>query len=542
MKTLDLTNENLLKTYKDAVDKNYIVSITDTKGKIQYVNEEFSKTSGYSKEEVIGKSHSIVRHPDMPTTLFAELWKTILNGKIWRGVIKNRGKNGRYYYVSTTISPIIQENEILGFLSIRYDITELMETKEHILLHSTDSLTELPTRQKLVDSLSLFDGEAMLVFIDINHFSDMNNIYGEGVGDIVLKETADILKRFVSDEGATLYKMSADVFAILITEQTLYEKYLFIAKNSILMNEEEILVSKKDGISLAVSFTVGVAYGKVNLIRKAWMALKKAQKESKNIEIYSSDFNIEDKQKENMEQLKVFKHALQEDQIVPFFQPIVNAKTREIKKYEAIARVIDRDGSIVSPAKFLDVARESKLHDYFTRQMIQKIFKIASKNREITFSINLTYNDISNIETINYVQNRLKTLGGENIVFELLESEEVVDYNIIVDFIKTVKTYGCKISIDDFGSGYSNFVHLAKLDIDFIKLDGSIISNITHDKDSELIVKIIKDFAREKGIATIAEFVSSKEILEKLNEYDIDYFQGFYLGEPRLAKGYNLNT
>ena len=144
-----------------------------------------------------------------------------------------------------------------------------------------------------------------------------------------------------------------------------------------------------------------------------------------------------------------------------------------------------------------------------------------------------------NLSTNNLITNKLKKMPQEKrqkLIFELLESEEIENYSQVEEFINTVKSYGCKVAIDDFGSGYSNFNRILNLNIDYLKIDASIIKNILNDKTSETIVKFIIDLTRDMNIKTIAEFVHSKEIFEKVKELGIDYSQGFYISEPIILE------
>ena len=140
---------------------------------------------------------------------------------------------------------------------------------------------------------------------------------------------------------------------------------------------------------------------------------------------------------------------------------------------------------------------------------------------------------MANNEIIRFIEDEFKKSNfASNITFEILESEGIENYNEIISFITTVKKYGATISIDDFGTGYSNFEYLIKLNFDYLKIDASMIKNIDKDEKSQLVTKTIVDFAQKIGVKTIAEFVSSKDILSKVQELDIDYAQGYYLGEP----------
>lgn len=210
-----LINLSLLNEYKKAVDASAIVSKTDKNGVITFANEKFCKISGFSKEELIGSKHSLVKHPDTKTEVYQELWKTILNKRVWKGVLKNRTKEGKTYYVKSTIVPILDlHSNIKEFIAIRYDISDLINQEKRIKLQTTDMLTNLPNRQKLLEDLEAKDGMILSVF-NILRFKEVNEYFGFEIGDKLLLEVARKLYSLLNDSKLSLYKLQGDEFAIL---------------------------------------------------------------------------------------------------------------------------------------------------------------------------------------------------------------------------------------------------------------------------------------------------------------------------------------
>ena len=183
--------------------------------------------------------------------------------------------------------------------------------------------------------------------------------------------------------------------------------------------------------------------------------------------------------------------------------------------------------------EFLDVAKHSKIYSKLSMSLIQKAFEtfqISSNG----FSINLSYLDMTNIVTTTFIIEKLEEFNvGPWVIFEILESDGIENYEAIAKFIDQVKSYGAKIAIDDFGSGYSNFERLTELRVDFIKIDGSLIKNIHQNEETKIIVKTIVNFAKELNIKTIAEYVHSDEVFNCVKEIGIDYAQGFHIGKPK---------
>jgi c-di-GMP phosphodiesterase len=195
--------------------------------------------------------------------------------------------------------------------------------------------------------------------------------------------------------------------------------------------------------------------------------------------------------------------------------------------------LIEPDGTVLSPFWFLEHAKKSKLYDKLTRIMITKTFAVF-EHLEYEFSLNLTVYDIVSADTRAYIYKILEhSSASKRAVFEIVESEGIVNYEEVIEFIRHVKQFGCKIAIDDFGTGYSNFSYLSKLDVDYIKIDGSLIKNINSDEDHLLTVESILFFARKKGIETIAEYVEDESLFNKVLELGIDYSQGYLFSTPQ---------
>jgi EAL domain-containing protein (putative c-di-GMP-specific phosphodiesterase class I) len=192
----------------------------------------------------------------------------------------------------------------------------------------------------------------------------------------------------------------------------------------------------------------------------------------------------------------------------------------------------DSEHGVIAAGQFIDVANKLRLNRHITRIMVEKAFA-AFATQPHEFSINLSYVDIVDAETLALILEHLRASNiGERVIFEILESDGIGDYGDVLSFIEKVKSFGCRIAIDDFGTGYSNFSHLLKLNVDFIKIDGSLIRYLAQDHTAFLVTKGIVQFARSMGIKTVAEFVHSEAVQERVIELGIDFSQGEYFGMP----------
>lgn len=527
----------LLDEYKKAVDYSTIVSTTDNNGVITYVNDAFTKVSGYSADELIGCPHSIIRHPDNPPELFAQMWETILGKKVWQGILKNRAKDGSTYYVDTTITPILRnDGTIKKFLALRHDITKVIEQEQKISRQQIDRLTGLPSRSKLIEDLESGHYAAMGIF-NLDSFQELNNLYGHKIGDEILKSFAVYLLEHLNEDKCRLYKLHSDEFAIL--SKPSLETEIFKKVVIRLIHKLDTHVFRIGENEIYLSVTAGISGGEGSeMMINADTALKNAKLTKMAFDVYDPQKNDKEHYATNQEMIKTLKHALANDLVIPYFQPIFNNRTHTIDKYETLMRIVDEEGRVISPFFFLDIAHKAKIYPELTKIILRKAFE-TFRTKDIAFTVNLSIEDIRNSATHAYIFDMLSEYEKpQNVIFEIIESEGIDNYAIVKEFITEVKKYGVRIAIDDFGSGYSNFMHLLELNACCIKIDGSIIKNILHDRNSQILTKTIVSMAKELQMNVIAEFVSSKEIHDAVIAIGVDHSQGYYLGEP---KPYVLN-
>ncbi len=515
-------NINYLNQYKNAIDKQTIVSKTTPKGIITEVNSKFCEISGYSKEELIGKPHNIVRHPEFPKEPFFKMWKTIKNKKVFQGIIKNMAKDGKPYFVDTVIKPILDKNgNIVEFLGLRHDITAFMNQK-------------IQLKEELKTLVNPF-----LAIVKIEDYKILKDFYDEEIiHQIEDKFSLEILNFFPLKSG---YEK------VYVLGEGLYAFIKDLDNNSKAQVEYEITLLKKfqSNVKYAtlqfvnfefdISVVISVSNASKNTYKEAKLGIDKLNKTKKDF-IYAQDLsiNLNEVAKNNIETIKMIKEAILTNNITSYFQPIYNNKTKQIEKYESLVRLVNKEGKIISPFFFLDIAKKGRYYKQITNIVIDNSFN-AMKKLQKAVTINLSIIDIEDENLRNKIYNNLASIGSlaQNVTFELLEDENVRDFSIVKEFIHKVKDFGVNIAIDDFGSGYSNFERLLDFEPTILKIDGSLIKNILTDSFSRNIVEAIILFAKKEKLKTVAEFVSSKEIFKLVNELDIDYSQGYYISEPK---------
>ncbi|MDY0192791.1 MAG: EAL domain-containing protein [Aliarcobacter butzleri] len=419
------------------------------------------------------------------------------------------------------------------------DIAKLLQAMSQSIIYYelkelfVDKLTNLPNRNKLKKDLTQTD-DVLMAFFDIDGFLTLNDLFGEEIGNGILVELSYKLKEHFPANEYSIYKLDVDKFVVVAVNsgKSVEEFYKYtksfiskIENQSFLVNENEI----------DINLTVGVSHANGALAYKyAQRTITYARTKLRKIMIYNDSFNIHQSFENNIKWLKQLKNGFKENRFQAYFQPIVDTQTKEIYKYEALIRYIDENGNEVGPYNFLDIAKKTKQYPNIIKVILKDALKlIKEKNKKV--SINISYADISNRNTTKYIYDFLTEQSVEHtklLSFEILESEEIVDFEEVSKFISEVKKFECIVGIDDFGAGYSNFHLLSKLKISFIKIDGSLIQNIHNSKDLEIIVRTISNIAKEFNVKTVAEFVANEEIYNKVKELNIDYSQGFYFDKP----------
>ncbi len=408
------------------------------------------------------------------------------------------------------------------------ELKKAQERLRHALV--TDQLTGLENR-KAYEAQKREMKHPALILVNIDRFKHINEFYGSKVGDIVLQQSAQILKEVVPESlHAHLYRLGGDDFGILYEFKS-RERTESVIKEILKHFHEKVL--DVEGIFIDISISVGASYAD-KLLETADMALKhtKASKRHRYT-IYDPSIDISEQISRNIRALKQLKRAISQKDIVPYFQPIVELEGGSVVKYEALARMRTQSGDILEPSRFLDAAKEAKLSGEITAAILRQTLDIA-ENSDMIFSVNISAGDIMNPHDRNTIFDLLRSHEGcaWRVVFEIVESEEIEDYETLGEFIERIRGFGCKIAIDDFGSGYSNFEKLLQLRVDILKIDGSLIREIDTVEHTELVVCTIVDFAKAAGLKTVAEYVHSEAVLNRVKALGIDFAQGYFLGKP----------
>ncbi len=549
-------NKSKYKTNLISVNKEKIDNIDENYRKgISYLNNN-KNTKHYFKE--INEGHFIYikkftklsdKNKDIYFSMLVDCSKEL---------IKQKNKNIYIFITIITIGIIIcvityklfrnysaKEKQFLINLQseVKEKTNELhIKNKELTYKFYNDTLTRLPNRSKLIEDLDQnTDVKKCLMLVNIDNFKEMNDFYGFEIGDEILVSFGNFLSSHAKKYSLNTYKLHADEYALLSlnTDKEFLNNYI----KDLFLQMKNLSIMTEDDYTLEIQATLGVSINTYDLISSANMALKKAKRDHLPYLFYDESLKIKNEYKNNLKWTKKIKKAIKNDKILAYCQPILSCDTNEAKKFEVLARLQDSNGEIVSPYFFLDIAKKNKFYPHITKTIVKQAFD-TFKDTDYAFSINISILDILNPQIVSFIIDMIKKYPNpKNIHFEILESEGIKNFDEILEFIKVLKQYGCKISIDDFGSGYSNFEHILNLKVDTLKIDASLIKNIDKDPNAHTIVSTIISFANKLNIATCAEFVHSKEVYEELLKIKTTYLQGYYISEPfpiQEAKNFKL--
>ena len=390
----------------------------------------------------------------------------------------------------------------------------------------TDELTGIYNFAKFQKDIETMNKDYSILSIDIKSFGAMNRVYGVKVADYLLEKFAIKTKEYFSDNGF-LYRLYGDEFAVIYKGQVTsldVEEYIDTMKHN-------VFKYKKSLFSLNVTVGYDDRVG-MSTLETAGMALVTAKNTNKNLFRYNKIIAVKDEDNNHIVWLEKLNKAIEDDNLVPYFMPMKNTKTGLIDKYESLVRIIDGQ-EVYTPDKFVDVAIVSGQYHIVTQTMIRKTFEYFKNIDNVKFSINFSLSDIINDETTELLFKYLSEYkNSQNVIIELLETEEISDFVLLNKFINEVKQYNAKVAIDDFGSGYSNFNYILNLDVDIIKLDSCLVQNIFTDQHALVVVSNIVRVAKELKLTVVAERVADKHIEEILSVHEVDYLQGFHIGQP----------
>jgi diguanylate cyclase (GGDEF)-like protein/PAS domain S-box-containing protein len=541
--------EERLRKLSRAVEQSAnAVVITDRRGIIEYVNPWFTKITGYTMADVVGKNPRILKSAETHPETYRRLWDTLLSGKEWLGELHNTKKNGELYWCLEAISPLKNEaGEVTHFVAITEDISERKQSEQtihHLAFH--DALTGLPNRRLFRDRLlhalasaeRKHDGFALML-LDLDHFKKINDTLGHDAGDellvIVAKRLGAVLRKV-----DTLARMGGDEFALIAVDVAEPKDAAHIAealqqalRAPVQLQGRELFLSTSVGITIYPNDADDVD----SLVKNADIALYRAKDLGRdNFQFFTPQMNAALVQRQQMENSMRF--ALERGQFLLMYQPQVNLADGTMHCVEALIRWHHPEQGMIAPADFIPLAEETgmilAIGDWVLRTACAQARAWQLAGMPMRVAVNLSARQFKQGDIANQVENILRETGLDSqfLEIEMTEGMLLEDTAQTSATLDTLHRMGLQISIDDFGTGYSSLSYLKRLPLDILKIDQSFVRDIHTDADDRSIVTAVIALAHSLHLSVVAEGVETPEQLAFLRALGCDTIQGFLFSRP----------
>lgn len=526
------------------------VMLADAQHRITYVNRAFSEVTGYTPEEVYGQSPSILSSGKHDQHFYAAMWARLYQAGLWRGEIWNKRKNGEIYLEWLTISRMTDENTSKEFyLAVFSDISDRKYSELKLLqMAQYDSLTNLPNRillrdriQQAISFAKREHDQAVVLFLDLDKFKKVNDIYGHQEGDWVLKTVSERMASCLRGVD-TLARLGGDEFAAVLVPPISELEATLVAERLIEQCQRP-LVSERNtyhiGASVGMAIYPGDGKDVDTLLRNADIAMYQVKHDGRGfVTRYAHDQSTVLEHRNRMESL--IRRALDEDSVFLLYQPQVYALDGRLAGFEALVRIPDEQGNTLSPAAFIPVAEETGLIKQLTHRIIDKAVQQQQAWCSLTgidlvkVSVNLSVHQIRDPYFADSFLAKLECsqLPTKCIGVEVTESEAIEHYNEAIELLARLRLADITVAIDDFGAGYSSLTHLKNLPIDVLKVDKAFIDDVPGDSSGESLVQSVLELAKSLQLTVVAEGVEKIDQLNWLRGQRCDIIQGYIYAPP----------
>lgn len=528
------------------------ILISDSKNIIKAVNPAFTAVTGYTIDELAGKTPSILNSGKQDKIFYKEMWKSLLTTGKWQGEIWNRRKNGEIYPELLGISAVKDsQGSTISYVAVFSDISKIKAAQDDLdFLAHHDWLTSLPNRlmfqSRLRHAMSRIEkGKHLaILLIDLDRFKDVNDSFGHPLGDEVLQLSAIRMHEILSEKD-TLARLGGDEFMVLIEDLDVLENAGRIAQELLdaiskpfyLTNGIEIFLGASIGISIYPDQGESVD----TIFQHADAALYQAKKEGKGIfRFYNSGITSSIRIRLTIKTR--LRKAISKGELAVYYQPQVDIKTGKVVAAEALARWIDPIDGFISPSHFIPIAEESGLISQIGEWVLREVCNQGNKWLNagyplIPIAVNLSPRQFIHGNIVGLVEKVLSETKypSEFLEFEITESALMDREEEAIKTLNQLRSMQIRLAIDDFGTGYSSLAHLKRFPVDILKIDKSFVDDIPQNEDDREIAATIVAMGHTLRLKVLAEGVETKEQLDFLNSCGCDLYQGYYKSKPLPA-------
>lgn len=533
------------------------IMVADADNRIVTVNPAFTELTGYSLQEAIGQPTTLLKSGHQNEGFYQIMWHALETTGHWQGEIWNRRKNGEIYLEWLTINTVYDDqNKVLHRVAMFSDITDQKHAEQTIWQQANfDSLTGLPNRHMFYERLAQEMKKSQrvglplaLLFLDLDHFKDVNDTLGHCKGDLLLKEMAQRLLNCVRNTD-TVARLGGDEFTIILAELQDQDSIERLAQDILRQLTKPFELA---GDSAYVSVSIGITLYPEDtddidvLIKNADQAMYAAKDQGRNCRHYFT-ISMQEAALTKMRLINDLRNALAERQFRLAYQPIVELASGSIYKAEALIRWQHPTRGLISPADFIPVAEATgmiiDIGEWVFREAVQQAAHWRTEHHnEFQISINkspVQFQKEGNGHLAWFEHLRELGLPGQSVIVEITEGLLMDAGALIIDQLLAFRDAGIQVSLDDFGTGYSSLSYLKKFDIDYLKIDQSFTRNLSPSGNDLALCEAIIVMAHKLGIKVIAEGIETQEQCDLLMAADCDYGQGYLFSRPVSADEFN---
>ena len=528
----------------------------DKKGKYRFlldaskVDSEKYKALFFPKSKLFenvcktGKMQIVEQHNGVEDVWLSLLYPIVKEGKTEALLVLDLSETyGEYLsnFHSTLMSIITTMQIFLGisFFSLIFFAYRYYKARREL---RQDKLTSVYTKYYLKEFFNEHQvADYYVMLIEIDEFKEINKKLGNDFGDKAIKEFANVIVNTISPQSKVIRTGGTEFLVLALKDSRGVEKMANILfnrlKNTVYTIDNEVI---RMYISMSAMNVTEESTSIERIQRLLDEKLLEVKSHGKNDLRILSEENLNNEQYSDIDYIK---EALEEERLLCLYQPIYNTQTKKIVKYEALVRLIDKDNpeKLISPFYFMDVIKGTSQYIKMSKLVLNHVLMTLQRYPNLEVTVNVDLDDLDNEDMMKLITTNLtenKEIANR-LTFEILEENEIKDYEKVQDIFKQLKAYGSKIALDDFGSGYASYSYLIRLDIDILKIDGSLIRELqTFPERAKAVLKSIQELADKFDYQLVAEFVSHEDIYDMVKELDIEYSQGYYLGEPKPIEAY----